>query len=143
MELKDYMPSENTAFLTDHGTWKECIGAAGALLEANGYIVASYTDAMVSMVETMGPYIVIMPGIALAHARPAGNVKKNGISLVTLKNGVNFGSEDNDPVYAVFAIAARSDAEHLVLFKALGRFLADEEKAEAVKSVKAYEDIVF
>ena len=143
MELKDYMPKENTAFLTEHSTWRECIGAAGALFEANGYIDASYTEAMIGMVETMGPYIVIMPGIALAHARPDGNVKKNGISLVTLKNGVNFGSEDNDPVYAVFAIAACSDQDHLVLFKALGRFLSDDEKAEAVKHVKGYEDIIF
>ena len=57
---------------------------------------------MINAVEELGPYIVIIPHIAIAHARPSDNVLKNGISLITLKEPVEFGNKDNDPVYYIF-----------------------------------------
>ena len=141
MELKDYLPGENTEFACRFDDWRECILKAGELLETNMYIEHSYTEAMIATVESTGPYIVIIPGVALAHARPVGNVKKNGISLVTLSEGLFFGNEDNDPVYAVFAVAACSDKEHLKLFKALGRYLSDESNVKKLIGAKRYGDL--
>lgn len=116
---------------------------AGALLEKAGAIAPAYTQAMVDMVREMGPYIVIMPGVALAHARPEGNVTRNSIAVVTCPAGVNFGNRSNDPVYAVFAIAARTDEEHLVLFRALAKFISEEANVERLKGAATFEEIGF
>ena len=47
--------------------WKNLIRMAAPLLE-NGSIRASYIDAMISNVEVNGPYIVIMPDVAMPHS---------------------------------------------------------------------------
>ena len=49
-------------------TWEEAIRRAGQLLEKSGTVDSAYTDAMVKSVEDNGPYIVVAPGFAFAHA---------------------------------------------------------------------------
>ena len=39
---------------------------------------------MIRMIEEHGPYVVIAPGLALAHARPGPEVLADGLSVVTL-----------------------------------------------------------
>ena len=55
--------------------WREALTQAGSLLEKTGAITPEYTTAMVESVETNGPYIVVAPGFAFAHARPSSAVK--------------------------------------------------------------------
>ncbi len=139
--LTDYLSESATELQQQADGWEEAVRRAGGLLERQGYILPAYTQAMVDMVKELGPYIVIMPGVALAHARPEGNVKRNSIALVTFRQGVPFGNESNDPVYAVFAIAATSDQEHLELFRTLAKFIAEEENVERLKTARTYEEI--
>ena len=113
------------------------------MLEQADAIAPDYTKAMINMVKELGPYIVIMPGVAFAHARPEGNVKRNSIAVVTYPEGIEFGNESNDPVYEVFAIAARTDEEHLTLFQELAKFIADEENVERLKKASTFEEIGF
>lgn len=143
MSLKEYLSNSTTKLNAHFDSWQQAIIYAGGLLEKAGYIQHSYTEHMVELVRQMGPYIVIMPGVALAHARPDGDVEKNSISLVTMKEGVPFGNQDNDPVYALFAIAARSDEEHLVLFQELARFIGQEENIGLLRNAEHFEDIPF
>ena len=46
-------------------------------------------------------------------------------------------------VYAVFAIAACTDEDHLVLFRALAKFIAEEENVERLKAAATFEEIGF
>ena len=97
-----------------HGTakdWRAAIHLAGSLLEEAGTITADYTEAMVHSVEETGPYIVVAPGFAFAHARPSEAVKETSLSWVRLDKPVEFGHDSNDPVDLVVAFAARSDSE--------------------------------
>ncbi len=143
MPLCDYVNPATTALGRRADCWEDAVRQAGALLEEAGAIAPAYTQAMVDMVKELGPYIVIMPGVALAHARPEGNVKRNSIAVATYPAGVAFGNESNDPVYAVFAIAACTDADHLVLFRALAKFIAEEENVERLKGAATFEEIGF
>ena len=143
MPLCDYVSPATTALGRQADCWEDAVRQAGALLEKAGTIAPAYTQAMVDMVREMGPYIVIMPGVAMAHARPDGNVARNSIAVVTCPAGVNFGNRSNDPVYAVFAIAARTDEEHLVLFRALAKFISEEANVERLKGAATFEEIGF
>lgn len=142
MDLRDYIAPETTALGQRANGWEEAVKQAGGLLERAGSINASYTQAMVDMVKKLGPYIVVMPGVALAHARPEGNVSRDSIAVVTYPEGINFGNPSNDPVYAVFAIAARTDQDHLTVFQALAKFIAEEENVARLKKAKCFEDIL-
>ena len=86
---------------------------AGAFLVDTDAVFPSYVDAMVRAVEELGPYMIVAPGIALAHARPEDGVKRMCMSLVRLASPVEFGSEANDPVDLVFAFGAVDKEAHL------------------------------
>ena len=88
-------------------TWQEAIAQAGALLEKTGAITSAYTGSMISSVEEQGPYIVVAPGFAFAHARPSEAVKRTAIAWTRLDSPVEFHHSSNDPVTLVVALAAQ------------------------------------
>jgi len=81
--------------------WRDAIRWAGRVLIASGTITNQYTDEMIATVESLGPYIVIAPGIALAHSRPSPAVLHAGFSVVTLKRPVEFGPAQSGPPIAL------------------------------------------
>ena len=82
--------------------WKEAIRIASVPLVKFGSIEEPYVENMISSVETLGPYIVIMPQFALAHAAPCEYVKKSDISIATFKNDIlNIQSKDDVLTYMI------------------------------------------
>ena len=69
--------------------WEEALKISGSLLVDSGYIEEKYVEMTIDTVKEMGPYIVIGPGLALAHSRPDASVLKTGISLITLDEAIN------------------------------------------------------
>ena len=70
------------------GDWREAISAVAAPLIADGSILPAYVDSMIKAVDEFGPYIVLVPHIALAHARPDGAVNRQAMSVMTLAEPV-------------------------------------------------------
>lgn len=93
--------------------WRDAVRVAGEALQRAGAARASYTDRMVELVEQHGAYIVIAPGLALAHARPGPDVLAEGLSVVSLATPVAFGHPHNDPVSVVVGLAVRTGDRHL------------------------------
>jgi len=106
--------------------WKEAIIYGGKILEEEGTIDRTYTNSMVESVEKFGPYIVIAPHIALAHASSKDGVHKIGMSLITLDKGINFGNKENDPVYTVICLAAIDHNSHLKALSELVEALKED-----------------
>ena len=105
--------------------WQEAIVAAGELLVDAGHVKPKYVDAMVRVVEELGPYIVLIDGFALAHAAPGEDVLENSISLAVLENAVDFGS--GKMVSCVFALAAKDHDSHIEALGRLAELLSDEQ----------------
>lgn len=112
--------------------WRDAIRRAGDALTASGAVTRAYTDEMIATVESLGPYIVIAPGIALAHSRPSPAVRRSGLCIVTLSRPVEFGHRTNDPVRLVIGLAAPDDAGHVDALAALAEFLVDDARREAL-----------
>jgi PTS system ascorbate-specific IIA component len=108
--------------------WRAAVRACGEALVDSGATTAGYTDEMIATVEQLGPYIVIAPGIALAHSRPSPSVLRAGMSLVILAAPVAFGHRQNDPVQLVIGLAAPDDEGHITALATLAEFLSDEER---------------
>lgn len=113
-------------------TWEEAVLAAGGLLEKAGIAGPAYTGSMIDNVETNGPYIVVAPGFAFAHARPSAAVHRTGMSWVRLENPVAFGHKTNDPVNLVVALAAADDGAHAKAMAELARIIGNAEKRAAL-----------
>jgi ascorbate PTS system EIIA or EIIAB component len=105
--------------------WRAAIRAAcHPLVEARAF-EQRYEDACVASIETQGPYIVLAPGIALAHARPEDGVATLGLGVAVLAIPVFFGHPENDPVDIVLAFGSPDKNAHVGLLSALARRLAD------------------
>lgn len=130
--LSSRLPLEAIRVGVGAADWRAAVRAVGEALVAGGITEPAYTDEMIATVEALGPYIVIAPGIALAHARPSPAVRQTGFAIVTLAEPVAFGHETNDPVRLVVGLAAADETGHVDALAALADFLADEERQRAL-----------
>jgi PTS system ascorbate-specific IIA component len=111
---------------------EHAIEMAGELLVASGRSTPEYTESMIEAVLENGPYIVIAPGIALAHGRPSEAVLEIGLSLVTLAEPVVFGNDANDPVRLVLGLCATDHNSHIDIMAELATFLGEVESVNSV-----------
>jgi PTS system ascorbate-specific IIA component len=104
-------------------SWPAAVRAAGQGLVDGGAAEGHYVERCVAQVETIGPYIVVAPGIALAHARPEDGAVALGVSVAVLDHPVYFGHDANDPVDVVFAFCSPDRESHVGLLASLARRL--------------------
>ena len=105
--------------------WRAAVALSGEALARSGSAPPGYADEMIRMIEDHGPYVVIAPGLALAHARPGPQVITNGLSIVTLKEPVRFGHAHNDPVRVVLGLAISEAGAHLAAVAAVANIFND------------------
>lgn len=122
--------------------WQEAVVKAGKLLLDNDKVDERYIQAMIETVKDMGPYIVMAPGIAMPHARPDSGAKDIGVAVISLKQGVNFGSKDFDPVKLVFAICAKENKSHIELLQDLSYILDSDELLENLDNCNTKRDLL-
>lgn len=132
--LNDLLPKAAVRLDVRVADWQEAIRAAGGLLVETGATTDGYTAEMIRNVEENGPYLVIAPGFALAHARPSPAVLRTGMSWVRLEQPVEFGHESNDPVHLVVGLAAEDSGAHTAAMAALAQLLADPATGQALQA---------
>jgi mannitol/fructose-specific phosphotransferase system IIA component (Ntr-type) len=114
--------------------WREALTLAAEPLLADGSIESSYVDGIIRSVEEQGPYIVLMKHLALAHARPEEGVNCLALSALTLKEPINFGNPENDPVKVIFCLAAEGTKSHLKLMGELASLFEDEKLKQLIEA---------
>ena len=105
---------------------------AAAPLLTTGCIDASYIEAIKSNHRELGAYMVVAPGIMLAHARPEDGAHGLGLGFMTLETPLVFGNATNDPVQLIIALATPDANGHLQMLEVLMEFLMDTHKTEAL-----------
>src|SRR5437899_8832603 len=122
--------------------WRDAVRASGDALVAGGITTPAYTDQLIATVGQLGPYIVIAPGIALAHARPSDAVLRPGLSWVTLAQPVRFGHKDNDPMTLVVGLAAPDSSSHVQALATLAGLLEDRPRRETLLAANTPRDVL-
>lgn len=119
------LPDTAVALRAPASSWRDALRLVGGRLVDSGATTAAYTAAMEEMVEEHGPYIVISPGLAFAHARPGSSVLRDGLAVVTLAEPVAFGHPHNDPVSVVLGLAVAEVGTHLESIGAIANLFND------------------
>ncbi len=134
-KIKAKVPADN---------WEQAVRAAGEILVAAGSISEKYIAGMIDAVHELGPYMVIMPGLAIAHAAPGtdGGVHCNDVALISLAEPVRFGSP-NDPVSVVLCLSCTDHESHLASMRRVAKVIAAdgvvERLAQAATDQAMYE----
>jgi PTS system ascorbate-specific IIA component len=140
--ILDLLKTDNIKIKVEANNWKEVVEKAGKLLKDADYVEEKYIKAMKDAIIDNGPYVVIGKGIALLHARPEDGVKKMGMSLVTLKEPVEFGNKNNDPVKIAFAFCAEDNKKHINAIADLSQVLMEENSVNKISEMKSSEEII-
>lgn len=121
--------------------WQQALEiSAQPLLEA-GVISADYVTAIIRQHQTLGPYYVLAPGLAMPHARPEEGAKGLGLSLLKLARGVSFQSEDFDPVDLIIMLAAPDKHSHIEMIASLAELFSSEEDMQQLHQATSQEEI--
>lgn len=140
--LKDIVTEQNILLHYHAESWQDAVIAAGDLLYQNGSVKRDYSTKMVEKVKEIGPYIVILPGIALPHAGYEDGGMKTDMSFVTLNNPVIFGREEYDPVRLVIALAVSEKFDHIDALSELTELLQNRQNYEALIESNEKEDFL-
>jgi PTS system ascorbate-specific IIA component len=119
------LPESAIVLGADAEDWRAAVMLAADALTASGAAKPEYAREMIRMIEEHGPYVVIAPGLALAHARPGPEVLADGIAIVTLREPVRFGHPHNDPVNVVLGLAIATPATHLATVASIANVFND------------------
>ncbi|KGM95681.1 PTS system mannitol-specific transporter subunit IIA [Clostridium novyi A str. 4552] len=122
--------------------WEEAIGIGVEILIEKGYVEHSYEEAILEKLKELGPYMVVTPNIVLPHARPENGVNKTSLSLVTLKNPINFGNKENDPVKLIITIASENNRDHIEFLAEIVDLLRNKEDLEKIFKTDSKEEVI-
>ncbi|MEX1078612.1 MAG: PTS sugar transporter subunit IIA [Homoserinimonas sp.] len=122
--------------------WRAAVRVSGSALTAMGSARAGYADEMIRMIEEHGPYVVIAPGLALAHARPGPDVLADGLAVVTLKEPVPFGHPHNDPVRVVLGLAILRVETHLASVAAIANIFNDSDAVGTIAAATSADEVL-
>jgi PTS system ascorbate-specific IIA component len=123
-------------FLPGAFSWQDAIRASGKPLVEKGFIQSAYVDAMIDVVATYGPYIVIAPMIAMPHARPEAGSIKVGFAVSIFETPVAFGDTEELNAKLFVTLSCTSSDTHLQMMQALIDVLGDEEKVQTLLTTK-------
>lgn len=140
--LKDMLKKDSVTLKYDCKNWREAIFAAADPLLKKGYIIEDYIRAMIEAVEKMGPYMVIIPGIALNHALAEKGVLKDCLSLLTLKETIDFGDKDSEPVKMIIVFGTNKSNKYFKILTDLIKVLEKKENIKKIYEAENYEEIM-
>jgi PTS system ascorbate-specific IIA component len=124
--LLEMIPEEAIRVGISAPDWRAALLACGEVMVNAGIVDPPYIDQTIATVEELGPYIVIAPGIALAHAKPSPAVRRPGFSIIVLDSPVYFGHPENDPVRLIIGLASPDPHSHVQALAAIAEMLSDD-----------------
>ncbi|MBO0413093.1 PTS sugar transporter subunit IIA [Enterococcus hulanensis] len=127
--------------------WREAIAESCQLLMDKKFIDQNYVDEIIRCVEEHGPYIVIVPEVAMPHSsEDSEGVFGTAISFTKMKQPIQFESEDEEKSAVLFfTLAAKNAEEHMENIQNLSELLMTEgliERLVATKSIEDYQTVM-
>ena len=124
------------ALSTEQLEFEAAVSQAVELLVQDGRATSTYVTEVLQSLQDLGPYFVVAPGIAIAHARPSQSVLEVGFALLHSSLGVESGSH-NDPVHLLFAFCSPDADSHIDLLGQFAESISVPGKVELLKNASA------
>ncbi len=143
MRITDLINKQSVSLDAQVSSKKEALDTIIALMDKSGKIsnLDEYKAKVYAREEegTTG----IGEGIAIPHGK-CDAVKEPGLAAMVVKNGVDFDSLDNQPVYLAFLIAAPNteDNVHLDLLSKLSVLMMNEKFVDDLKNAKTVDEFI-
>lgn len=121
--------------------WREAIRESCQQLIKKEMINDTYVQEIIDCVEEHGPYIVIVPDVAMPHSSEDSNgVFGTGISFTKMKDSVAFDGDEKKEASLFFTLAAKNPEEHMENIQNLSELLMTEGLIEDLKATETMAD---
>lgn len=124
--MKRILEDEYIRTDVEANSWREAVQMAGDILVHLKECDQEFIYQMVKTVENLGPYMILLPDVALFHAPPGEYVHKACLSFVTFKNPVYFTDFDNQRIKCAFALGAVDPESHMEMLQQVAMLLQDK-----------------
>ena len=142
--LSEFVEKGHYKFAGEAADWREAIRMSCESLEADGTVEGNYKEDIIACVEKYGPYIVIMPDVAIPHSQEnAKGVHKTAISFMKLEKPVSF--DPGDPqkdARLFFTLASCNPEQHLQNMARLSELLMNEKAVQELLEANGIEDLI-
>lgn len=142
--LKEFVEQGHFKFAREAADWEEAVRMSCETLERDGTVESNYKEDIISCIKKYGPYIIIMPNVAMPHSQEcARGVHKTAIGFMKLDKAVSFapGEEDKD-AKLFFTLASCNPEQHLENMTKLSELLMNEGAVEALMQAQTPEDLL-
>ncbi len=118
---------------------EEAVRYVGAMLRDQGYVTDEYIEQMLEREEVTSTYMGNF--VAIPHGTEAGKkaVKETGLAIVTVPEGVEFGS--GNTVKLLIGIAGKGD-EHLEILSQIAIVCSEEENIDTILNAQSKEEVI-
>lgn len=110
--------------------WQAAISLAAQPLLVDQIIEEKYIAAMIENVLKLGDYMVLVPRVAMPHARPEEGVLKTGFSILKLDDPIVFG--ESQKVSLIICLATNNNDTHLAMLQKISALIDEESKVDAL-----------
>lgn len=121
-------------------TWRRAIKVGTKCLEDLSIVEPSYHEKIIENLKTYGPYMVIAPGVAIAHAGANDGVLMDGLGVTVIEDGILFYDRYEEPVHVIFTLALNTKEAHSIV-EQLMKLALNEEKMNKIKLASSKRDI--
>ncbi|UTL72285.1 BglG family transcription antiterminator [Bacillus halotolerans] len=140
--LAELMTPNHITMADSAPCWEDAVRMAAKPLLDDGSVTPPYVDAMIATIQTLGPYIVITPNVAIPHARPEDGVNQIGMTFLRLNQAVSFSDRPEHSVQLIIVLAAIDNDTHLKALSQLTNMLGEPENIQLLINAQSAEDVL-
>lgn len=131
IKLSNLITKDKIKTVKRANSWENAIEEASKILIENKSITDKYVRDMIEQIKLFGPYIVLVDGIAMPHAKNNKSVNKIDISYLKLEEPIDLMGKMVD----IFIVLSTLDnKKHLKMISTLAEILSDENLIDEFRS---------
>lgn len=133
--------NEETVHVLDYlPGWKEVLQIGISPLLEKGVFEQRYLDRIIEIIETDQPFIMVAPGVVIAHAGVNDGVNSLGMALVKLPEKISVGGYMDADI--VIILGTPNTTMHLGALYGMNELLEDEEKSKKLHQAETTKEII-
>ncbi|MDY3006704.1 PTS sugar transporter subunit IIA [Anaerococcus porci] len=131
-------------FYEEIDTWQEAIEKSCEKLIEKNIVDERYPKQIIETVEKYGPYIVLVPRVAMPHCQEkAEGVNDTAVAFMKVNKAVCFDEDDRDKDACIFfTIASENPDKHLENISEISEILGRDEIIDALEKVENIDDLI-
>lgn len=121
--------------------WQDALRIAAKPLEKNGCVEPRYVEKIISITEECGPYYIIAPRLAIAHARPEDGANENALGLTLFRNPLAFPQSDFGDVELLFTFSTVENEGHVKMIQTMIRAFDQPDKVDRLLKAEGADEL--